>query len=51
MLLYGLVGQAVCWAQQMVSQSLQAEGRDGYESTVMQTEEAACAVIGKNHGW
>ena len=23
--LYGLVGQAVCWAQQMVSQSLQAQ--------------------------
>lgn len=50
-LLYGLVGQDMCWVQQTVSQSLQAEGRDSYESIVMQTEEAACAVIEKNDGW
>ena len=30
MLLYGLVGQAMFWTQQMVSQSLQAEVRDSY---------------------
>ena len=51
MLLYGLVGQDMCWVQQTVSQSLQVEGRDSSESTVMQTEEAACAVIEKNDGW
>ena len=51
MLLYGLVGQDMCWVQQTVSQSLQAEGRDSYDSIVMQTEEAACAVIEKNDGW
>lgn len=51
MLLCGLVGQAMCWAQQTVSQSLQAEGRDGYESTVTQAGEAACAATGKKHGW